>query len=374
MKAILGAPNLTGKHARWWSKVYGSGITQVNIVHRSGKKNRHADCLSRQPVMPAPPDEDANTEVQIAKISSEPQISGEESTIDILLQNEPEVAEKTSGDTFSTEQLMDQELKPIILYLKDGTLLQDTKLAKKIIAEATLYAIFDDILYYIGPTQKETSRVVVPQQLCQKIMQEYHDGHLAGHFSGPRLYKTLVRSWWWPHMYTDAMNYANSCPQCAVVEGMGRRQKPLLQPIVTERPFQIVGVDIMELPITARGNRYVIVFQDLFTKWPIVFPTPDQKAERIARLLVEEIVPIFGVPEAILSDQGTNLLSFLMKDICKLLRIKKLNSGTNTLAESFGHIVILPTVQQERNHHFSFLVLTVVLQRNLPYYQLSHLE
>ena len=111
MKAILGAPNLTGKHAIWWNKVYWSGITQVNILHCSGKKNRHADCLSRQPVMPALPDENANTEVQIAKISSEPQISGEESTIDILLQNEPEIAEKTSGDTFSTEQLMDQELK-----------------------------------------------------------------------------------------------------------------------------------------------------------------------------------------------------------------------------------------------------------------------
>ena len=55
-------------------------------------------------------------------------------------------------------------------------------------------------------------------------------------------------------MYTDVMNYVNSCPQCAIVEGMGRKQKPLLQPIVTERPFQIVGVDIMELPVTARGN------------------------------------------------------------------------------------------------------------------------
>ena len=102
VKAILGAPNLTGKHARWWSKVYGSGIKQVNIIHCSGKKNRHADCLSRQPVMPAPPN-DANTEVQIAKISSEAKNSGEENTIDIMLQNEPEVVEKASSDTFSTE-------------------------------------------------------------------------------------------------------------------------------------------------------------------------------------------------------------------------------------------------------------------------------
>ena len=43
------------------------------------------------------------------------------------------------------------------LYLNDVTLPEDTKLAKKIIAKATLYAIFDDILYYIGPTQKEDS-------------------------------------------------------------------------------------------------------------------------------------------------------------------------------------------------------------------------
>ena len=108
VKAILGAPNLTGKHARWWSKIYGSGINQVNIIHRSGKKNQHADCLSHQPVMPAlPDDEDINAEVQIAKISSEPKSSGEENSIDILLQSKPEVAEEVSSDTFSTEQLMD---------------------------------------------------------------------------------------------------------------------------------------------------------------------------------------------------------------------------------------------------------------------------
>ena len=58
----------------------------------------------------------------------------------------------------------------------------------------------------------------------------------------------------------------------------------------------------------------------------MVYPTSDQKAERIARLLVEEIVPFFGVPEALLSDRGTNLLSHLMKDVCKLLGIEKLNT------------------------------------------------
>ena len=58
----------------------------------------------------------------------------------------------------------------------------------------------------------------------------------------------------------------------------------------------------------------------------VAFPTSNQKAERIARLLVEDIVPQFGVPEALLSDRGTNLLSILMQDVCKLLGIKKLNT------------------------------------------------
>ena len=58
----------------------------------------------------------------------------------------------------------------------------------------------------------------------------------------------------------------------------------------------------------------------------MAFPTPDQKTEQISRLLVEEIVPQFGVLEALLSDTGTNLLSFLMQNVCKILGIKKLNT------------------------------------------------
>ena len=62
------------------------------------------------------------------------------------------------------------------------------------------------------------------------------------------------------------------------------------------------------------------------TKWPIVFPVPDQNTERLARLLCEEIVLISGVPEALLSDHGANLLSNLMQDVCSLLGIEKLNT------------------------------------------------
>ena len=44
----------------------------------------------------------------------------------------------------------------------------------------------------------------------------------------------------------------------------------------TSRPS--FSVDIMELPFTTIGNRYPIVFQHLFTKWPMVYAALDQKA------------------------------------------------------------------------------------------------
>ena len=81
----------------------------------------------------------------------------------------------------------------------------------------------------------------------------------------------------------------------------------------------------MELPKTTLGNRYV-VFQDFLSKFPLVYLVPDQKSLRIVRLLVEEVVPLFGVPEALLSDRGNNLLSHLMQEVCQMLGVKKLNT------------------------------------------------
>lgn len=127
-------------------------------------------------------------------------------------------------------------------------------------------------------------------------------------------------------MHRDVVEHCRSCPQCTVVNASGRVHKPLLHPIPVERGFQIVGVDVMELPRTKKGNRYVVVFQDFLTKWPMVFAIPDQKAVRLARLLVEEVVPFFGVPESLLSDRGTNLLSHLMGDVCHLFGTKKINT------------------------------------------------
>ena len=77
------------------------------------------------------------------------------------------------------------------------------------------------------------------------------------------------------------------------------------------------------LPRTPRGNRYVLVISDYFTKWTESYALPDQTATTIAEKVVSEFVSHFGIPRQIHSDQGTNFESNVMAEICKLLGIEK---------------------------------------------------
>ena len=66
VKAVLETPNPSGKHARWWTKVYGSGVKDVHIVYRPGKLNASADALSRSPQALAPLEGTEEEEIQVS--------------------------------------------------------------------------------------------------------------------------------------------------------------------------------------------------------------------------------------------------------------------------------------------------------------------
>ena len=216
----------------------------------------------------------------------------------------------------------------LIEYLENKELPADEKLAKQIVFRANQLSMDNAILYYVDPKIGSPGKIVVPSHLHRQVMAECHGGVISGHFSGKRLYNTLRRRWWWDTMYRDSMEFARNCAECAVVRGSGGLQRPPLHPIEVSHPFQILGVDIMEVPLTKSGNQYAIIFQDLLRKWPFVFTAPDQKAICLVHLLTKEIVPAFGVPDALLSDPGTNLLSHIMSDVCELLGTTKLNTTT----------------------------------------------
>ena len=137
----------------------------------------------------------------------------------------------------------------------------------------------DGIHYFIDQKARGRKRVAVPKHLWEEILAQSHGGKHAGHFSGGKLYRAISRSWCWPALYKDVIEYCRNCFSCTVVAGSGRKQIPPLNPIPVQRPFQIFGVDSMELPVTECGNRYVIVSSGFLDQVAIEL---DQKAIRIA--------------------------------------------------------------------------------------------
>lgn len=66
-------------------------------------------------------------------------------------------------------------------------------------------------------------------------------------------------------MYLDILKYVENYLECIITTGMKKHYNPLLQPISVSKPFQIVGLDLMELPQTHTGNKYITVVQNYLT-------------------------------------------------------------------------------------------------------------
>ena len=210
VKAVLETPNPSGKHARWWTKVYGTGIKDIQIVYRSGRLNAAADALSRSPQPEVPDEGVAEQEVQVATIQTE------QSTIQSLLQSAPL---SYSQQSLAPEQQKDPEVLEIVMFLEKGELPLDEKRARRIALQASLFTLVDGVLFYLDPKQEHRKRAVVPSHLREQLLQENHSSLMGGHFAGKKMYGALVRHWWWDGMYLDTLRYARACPQCAIVSG-----------------------------------------------------------------------------------------------------------------------------------------------------------
>ena len=162
--------------------------------------------------------------------------------------------ESVVASNFFVEQNKDPELKTLLVYLEHGELPADSKEAQKVASQALHFAVVDGLLYFVDQKAGNRKRVAVPAHLREGILKESHGGVYAGHFSGGKLYSAVCRRWWWPTIYRDVMEFCKNCPDCVVVSGAGRKHKPPLHPIPVQRPFQIFGVDIMELPVRRRKS------------------------------------------------------------------------------------------------------------------------
>lgn len=205
VRALLETPNPSGKHVRWWMKVYDSGLKAVKIVYRAGRLNSVADALSRCPTESAPAKGVAEQELQVASVQSE-ETRGHSSTqtdseeIRDLLKSPPHHAQ--DGD-FAVEQRKDPFLKEMIEFCEQGTLPAEEQTARRILLQKPMFTLEEGILYYLDQWQRHQKRVVVPSQLSKP----------AG---------ALMQHWWWDGMYRDVVKFMTNCPQCTIVTGGGR--------------------------------------------------------------------------------------------------------------------------------------------------------
>ena len=87
------------------------------------------------------------------------------------------------------------------------------------------------------------------------------------------------------------------------------------------RPWQMIAVDILEVPLSAKNNRYLLVVEDYYTKWADAIPLPDQTAVCITGELVK--ISTFGHPGILHSDQGRNFESSIFAQTLQAFGVHK---------------------------------------------------
>ncbi|GBN64047.1 hypothetical protein AVEN_98862-1 [Araneus ventricosus] len=102
--------------------------------------------------------------------------------------------------------------------------------------------------------------------------------------------KTLSKTrerFYWDRLRADVEKWRRECHACGARKGPKTRTKGCLQRYNVGAPFGRMALDILGLfPVTTKGNRYVIVLMDYFTKWPEAIPIPDQEESTVAEELV----------------------------------------------------------------------------------------
>ncbi|KAF7250125.1 hypothetical protein EG68_09405 [Paragonimus skrjabini miyazakii] len=179
----------------------------------------------------------------------------------------------------------------------------------------------ENVLYFQGGPAY-LRRIVVPTSTVTTVLRRLHEE--LGNSGQNKTEEAARRRFWWPHMRRDVALYCLGCTECAQFKSSNQHPRAPLQFMTAGFPNEMIRVDIIgPLPETARGNRYVLVMVDYFTKCCGAIPIPATDAWTIANSMFNEWILRWSTPYQLHSDRGSNFESMLMREMCHILNIKK---------------------------------------------------
>lgn len=316
LKWLMEMKQPEGQIARWLEKLQ---QYHFKIKHRPGKLHNNADALSRRPCK-----EECKHCLRVEQ---------REGIITIRRTMFSENQEWTTGQ-LRDAQLKDSDIEPF-LRLKENNEARPswTDISEKGLTFKALWAQWDSLLIENGLLKRAwesadgkelKTQLIVPKEKISEVLEEMHGGKSGAHLGVNKTLEKIRNRFYWVNYCQDVKSWCRQCSKCAASQGHNTRSKGKMRKYNVGLPFERIAIDVAgPFPMTLKGNKYILVVMDYFSKWPEVFAIPNQEASTIADVLVENVFSRFGVPMELHSDQGRNFESKLFQRLCDLMGIHK---------------------------------------------------
>ncbi|MCG8033048.1 MAG: DDE-type integrase/transposase/recombinase, partial [Candidatus Thiodiazotropha taylori] len=311
LRWLMNFKNPEGQVARWLDLLSSFNFT---VEHRPGKLHGNADGLSRKPLTEPSA---ANTDEKDHSDSCMHVETTEQSEHRNLIHLQEE-----DNELAMVRSWVENKERPASKDSDSGSYVM-----KSLWNQFPCLDIHDGLLvrrlnnFEDGTTSMQA---IVPRNTRRTILQGCHDVKTAGHLGGKKTLSKVRQKFYWPGLQSDVRAYVAGCETCMKRKEPNPTKRAPMQIVRSGFPMERLAIDILgELPLTNKGNKYILVISDYFTKWTEALPMANMEAVTVAKLLVEEIICRFGIPRTIHSDQGRQFESKLFQEMCKLLDIEK---------------------------------------------------
>ena len=131
-------------------------------------------------------------------------------------------------------------------------------------------------------------KIVIPRSLVPQILHLAHAPQYDAHPVDTKLYRTLRRHFYWPSLSVDALMTVRNFVSCARNRIKLQRKSKALRLFPANGPLEYVSIDILgPLVRTRRGNRFLLVISDRYTKLTRTVPLARITSGVVARAFAE---------------------------------------------------------------------------------------